>query len=76
MDIEFGSIMEFPRDTLCTLLKEGYSFEPKFERDCYVPELVKALDLLSHTDFLDNGGLDYYIVSKNINGLLVSITTI
>ena len=34
MDIEFRSIMEFPRGTLCTLLKEGYSFEPKFERDC------------------------------------------
>ena len=34
MDIEFRSIMEFPRGTLCTLLKEGYSYEPKFERDC------------------------------------------
>lgn len=70
MDIEFRSIMEFPRGTLCTLLKEGYSFEPKFERDCYVPELVKALALLSHTDFLDNGGLDYYIVSKKYQWLI------
>ncbi len=34
MDIEFRSIMEFPRGTLCALLKEGYLFEPKFERDC------------------------------------------
>ncbi len=34
MDIEFRSILEFPRGTLCTLLKAGYSFEPKFERDC------------------------------------------
>ncbi len=34
MDIEFRSIVEFPGGTLCALLKEGYSFEPKFERDC------------------------------------------
>lgn len=34
MDIEFRKITEFPRGTLCDLLKEGYSFEPRFERDC------------------------------------------
>lgn len=33
MDIEFRKITEFPRGTLAALLKEGYSFEPKFERD-------------------------------------------
>ncbi len=31
--------------------------------ESYVPELVKALDLLIHTAFFDNGWLDYYIVS-------------
>ena len=34
MDIEFRKITDFPRGTLCALLKEGYSFEPRFERDC------------------------------------------
>lgn len=34
MDIEFGKITEFPRGSLCTLLKAGYSFEKGFERDC------------------------------------------
>lgn len=33
MDIEFRKITEFPRGTLAALLKDGYSFEPKFERD-------------------------------------------
>ena len=33
MDIEFRKIMEFPRGTLCALLKDGYSFEQRFERD-------------------------------------------
>lgn len=34
MDIEFKKITEFPRGTLCTLLRDAYSFEPKFECDC------------------------------------------
>ncbi len=33
MDIEFKKITAFPRGTLAALLKDGYSFEPKFERD-------------------------------------------
>lgn len=33
MDVEFRKITEVPRGTLVTLLKDGYSFEPKFERD-------------------------------------------
>lgn len=33
MDIEFRKISEFPRGTLVTLLRDGYSFEPRFERD-------------------------------------------
>lgn len=33
MDIEFKRITDFPRGTLATLLKDGYSFEPKFERN-------------------------------------------
>lgn len=33
MDIAFRKITEFPRGTLLALLKEGYAFEPKFERD-------------------------------------------
>lgn len=35
MDIEFRKITEFPRGTLAALLKDGYSFEPRFERDCH-----------------------------------------
>lgn len=31
MDIEFKKITEFPRGTLVSLLKDGYSFEPNFE---------------------------------------------
>ena len=31
MDIEFRKITEFPRGTLASLLKDGYSFNPKFE---------------------------------------------
>lgn len=34
MDIEFRKITDFPQGTLCALLKKGYSFEPRFERDC------------------------------------------
>lgn len=33
MDIVFKKITEFPRGSLASLLKDGYSFEPKFERD-------------------------------------------
>lgn len=33
MDIEFRKITEFPRGTLVALIKDGYSFEPSFERD-------------------------------------------
>ena len=33
MEIEFKRITDFPRGTLATLLKDGYSFEPKFERN-------------------------------------------
>ena len=31
MDIEFRKITEFSRGTLAALLKDGYSFEPRFE---------------------------------------------
>ena len=34
MDIEFRKITEFPRGTLAILLKDSYSFEPKFEVYC------------------------------------------
>ena len=33
MDIEFRTIAEFPKGTLLALLKDAYSFEPRFERD-------------------------------------------
>jgi len=33
VDIEFKKITEFPRGTLADLLRDGYSFEPRFERD-------------------------------------------
>lgn len=26
--------MEFPRGTVCVLLRDRYSVEPKFEKDC------------------------------------------
>lgn len=32
MEIEFRNITEFPRGTLAALLRDGYSFEPQFER--------------------------------------------
>lgn len=35
MEFVFKKITEFPRGTLCALLREGYSFEPKFEQDCF-----------------------------------------
>ena len=35
MELVFKKITEFPRGTLCALLREGYSFEPKFEQDCF-----------------------------------------
>ena len=31
MDIEFKKVTEFPRGTLAALLRDGYSYEPKFE---------------------------------------------
>lgn len=34
MDIGYRKVTDFPRGTLCVLLKEEYSFEPRFERDC------------------------------------------
>lgn len=33
MEPAFRKITEFPRGTLAALLKEGYAFEPRFERD-------------------------------------------
>ena len=33
MGIEYRKITEFPRGTLMNLLRDGYSFEPRFERD-------------------------------------------
>lgn len=34
MELAFEKITDFPRGTLCSLLQQGYSFEPRFERDC------------------------------------------
>lgn len=34
-DIEFRKITSFPRGTLYSLLRDAYSFEKKFERDCF-----------------------------------------
>ena len=33
MEPSFESILSFPRGTLCALLRDAYSFEPRFERD-------------------------------------------
>ena len=38
--------------------------------ESYIPELIKALDLLNDTAFLDNGWSDYYIVSKKYQCLI------
>lgn len=38
--------------------------------ESYIPELINALDLLNRTAFLDNGWLDYYIVSKKYQWLI------
>ncbi|MCR2048795.1 hypothetical protein NSB25_16090 [Acetatifactor muris] len=38
--------------------------------ESYIPELVKVLDLLNHTAFLDYGWLDYYIVSKKYQWII------
>lgn len=38
--------------------------------ESYVPELVKALDLLNQTAFLDSGWPDYYVVSKKFRWLI------
>lgn len=35
-----------------------------------IPELIKALDLLNKTAFLNNGWLDYYIVSKKFHWII------
>ena len=32
MSLKFEKITEFPRGTLAALLKDGYSYEPKFAR--------------------------------------------
>lgn len=38
--------------------------------ESYIPELVKALELLNRTAFLDTGWSDYYIVSKKFHWLI------
>lgn len=38
--------------------------------ESYIPELVKALDLLNQTAFLDTGWSDYYIVSKKLEWII------
>lgn len=38
--------------------------------ESYIPELVKALNLLNETAFLDTGWSDYYIISKKYQWLI------
>ncbi|MDE6233294.1 MAG: hypothetical protein K2M60_08130 [Lachnospiraceae bacterium] len=38
--------------------------------ESYIPELVKVLDLLNQTAFLDIGWSDYYIVSKKFRWII------
>ncbi len=38
--------------------------------ESYIPELIKTLDLLNQTAFLDHGWLDYYIFSKKFQWLI------
>jgi len=38
--------------------------------ESYIPELIKALDLLNQTAFLDTGWSDYYIVSKKLQWII------
>lgn len=38
--------------------------------ESYIPELIKVLDLLNKTAFLDTGWSDYYIVSKKFQWMI------
>ena len=38
--------------------------------ESYIPELVKVLNLLNQTAFLDKGWLDYYIVAKKFQWII------
>lgn len=38
--------------------------------ESYIPELIKVLDLLNQTAFLDTGWSDYYIVSKKLRFII------
>ena len=49
---------------------DWYGGEEFWIFESYIPELVKALDLLNCTAFLDNGWLDYYIVSKKYKWII------
>lgn len=50
--------------------RDWYLGEKFWIFESYVPELVKALEVLNHTAFLLNGWLDYYIVSKKYQWII------
>lgn len=49
---------------------DWYSGEHFWIFESYIPELVRALDLLSQTAFLGTGWSDYYIVSKKFRWII------
>lgn len=49
---------------------DWYSGEEFWIFESYIPELVKVLDLLNQTAFLDTGWSDYYIVSKKFQWII------
>ena len=60
-------------DMVYFLIDKGgfwYSREQFWIFESYIPELVKALDLLNQTAFLDTGWSDYYIVAKKFQWLI------
>ena len=49
---------------------DWYSGEQFWIFESYIPELIKALDLLNQTAFLNTGWSDYYIVSKKFQWII------
>lgn len=50
--------------------RDWYFGEKFYIFESYIPELIKALDLLNQSCFLGMGWLDYYIVSKKFKWII------
>lgn len=66
MDIEFQPITAFPRGTLMALLRDGYAFEPCFERD-WLPQWREFDDFFyDHPSIADSCGFMTVLNGKPI----------